>query len=96
MGDRKQELQCLEWAVTAINKQKGSSRRILKYFSAPEFPNHGQVRPDFIKRVMTEGKNKKDILLGIEHFSVNHHSKENHTEDGVSDRIPRLPIADVT
>ena len=70
MGNKEKEEQCLNWAIEAAKNQTGRSRAILSYLSQDEFPRDEAERPDFVKLIPPRGKDKKGILLGIEHFRV--------------------------
>lgn len=77
MGHKEDEIRCLNWASSKTNQNKGSSKKILRFLSCPDFSEAEQEHPDFIKMVPSEG-NGKATLLGIEHFAVNHYSKKIH------------------
>lgn len=76
MGNKEKEEQCLNWAIEAAKNQTGRSRAILSYLSQDEFPRDEAERPDFVKLIPPRGKDKKGILLGIEHFRVDQNSLE--------------------
>lgn len=78
MGKKDTEKECLRWAAESAKQHKGTSKRILKCLACEDLPRREAERPDFVKIVRTEGKGRKDILLGIEHFRVDQYSIEKH------------------
>ena len=76
MGSKAVELECLNLVIQYSKYQHGNSRKILNLFNNNDFERVIDERPDFVKYCPLHTKNEKDILLGIEHFQVDHFSDE--------------------
>lgn len=73
-NDQKQtEFRCLQLAIEARKYQKGESRKILELLAAGKdvYRPH-EERPDFVRRVTSDKIGMDRIVLGIEHFRVDH------------------------
>lgn len=70
------ELKCLNTAIRNCLSQKGDSKRIGKLMSGIDVDRKYDERPDFIRYVAPANKNERGIVVGIEHFMVDHLSKE--------------------
>lgn len=79
MGSKGAELLCLEKVIQAIPHQHGKSKAILKMCASPELSREESECPDFVKCCSSRENGKKGILLGIEHFQVDHYSIEQRT-----------------
>ena len=74
MGSKDAEHQCLNRVINEIKFQHGRSKTILDMFTNTEVSRTIDECPDFIKYCPPKSKNSKPILLGIEHFQVDHFS----------------------
>lgn len=79
MGSKDAELLCLEKVIQAIPHQHGKSKAILKMCASPELSRKESECPDFIKCCSSRKNGEKGILLGIEHFQVDHYAIEQRT-----------------
>lgn len=70
------ELKCLNTAIQNCLSQKGDSKRIGKLMSGIDVERKSDERPDFIRYAAPANKNDRGIVVGIEHFMVDHLSKE--------------------
>lgn len=70
------ELKCLNTAIQNCLSQKGDSKCIGKLMSGADVERKSEERPDFIRYVAPANKNDRGIVVGIEHFMVDHLSKE--------------------
>lgn len=71
--DQKQtESQCLQLAIEARKYQRGESRRILDLLAGEIVCRSCEERPDFVRRLASQKNGTDGILLGIEHFRVDH------------------------
>jgi len=70
------ELKSLNTAIQNCLSQKGDSKRIGKLMSGIDVERKSDERPDFIRYVAPANKNDRGIVVGIEHFMVDHLSKE--------------------
>lgn len=74
MGSKTVEYQCLTRVINEIRFQHGRSKAVLNMFTNAEVFRTIDECPDFIKFCPPKSKNDKAILLGIEHFQVDHFS----------------------
>ena len=74
------ELKCLNTAIQNCLSRKGDSKRIGKLMSGVEVERKSEERPDFIRYVAPDNKNERGIVVGIEHFMVDHLSKEKQSK----------------
>lgn len=79
MGPKDAELLCLEKVIQAIPHQHGKSKAILKMCASPELSRKESECPDFVKCCSSRKNGEKGILLGIEHFQVDHYAIEQRT-----------------
>ena len=77
------ELKCLNTAIQNCLSQKGDSRRIGMLMSDVDVERKSEERPDFIRYLAPTNKNEKGIVVGIEHFMVDHLSKEKQSKKKV-------------
>ena len=76
MGSKAVEIECLNYAIQYAKYQHGNSRKILNLLTNNDIVRAIDERPDFVKCCPAHAKNEKGILLGIEHFQVDHFSDE--------------------
>lgn len=76
MGNKSEELRCLNIAIEKCLKQHGDSKQIAKLLSGEDVTRTTDERPDFVRYCPPQNKNEKGVVIGIEHFSVDHYSKE--------------------
>lgn len=76
MSSKADEQKCLEKVITEIKHHRGKSREILKKFANLEFFRSDDECPDFVKICPSNHHEDREILLGIEHFQVDHFSVE--------------------
>lgn len=74
------ELKCLNTAIQNCLSQKGDSKRIGKLMSGIDVERKSDERPDFIRYIAPANKNERGIVVGIEHFMVDHLSKEKQSK----------------
>lgn len=74
------ELKCLNTAIENCLSQKGDSNRIGKLMSGTDVERKSDERPDFIRYLSPTNKNEKGTVVGIEHFMVDHLSKEKQSK----------------
>lgn len=74
------ELKCLNTAIQNCLSQKGYSRRIGILMSGIDVERKSKERPDFIRYIAPASKKDKGIVIGIEHFMVDHLSKEKQSK----------------
>lgn len=77
---KERELKCLNTAIENCLSQKGDSKRISKLMSGKDVERKSEERPDFIRYVAPTSKNERGIVVGIEHFMVDHLSKEKQSK----------------
>lgn len=76
MGNKADELKCLDIAIGKCLKQRGDSKQIAKLLSGNDVKRNTDESPDFVRYCPPRNKNEKGIVIGIEHFRVDHYSKE--------------------
>lgn len=76
MGNKADELRCLNIAIEKCLKQHGDSKKIAKLLSGNDVDRTIDERPDFLRYFPPRNKKEKGVLIGIEHFRVDHYSKE--------------------
>ncbi len=76
MGNKTDELHCLNIAIEKCLKQHGDSKQIAKLLSSEDVTRTIDERPDFVRYCPPQNKNDKGVVVGIEHFRVDHYSKE--------------------
>ena len=74
--DKENEIRCFSKAIESGCRRGGETKRIMKYLDGPELERNDPERPDFIKVCPPRFKSDKGTLIGIEHFSVDHHSEK--------------------
>lgn len=77
---KERELKCLNTAIQNCLSQKGDSKRIGNLMSGKDVERKSEERPDFIRYVAPTSKNERGIVVGIEHFMVDHLSKEKQSK----------------
>lgn len=77
---KENELKCMNSAIQNCLSQKGDSKRIGKLMSGIDVDRKYDERPDFIRYVAPANKNERGIVVGIEHFMVDHLSKEKQSK----------------
>lgn len=82
MGNKSDELKCLNIAISECLKQHGDSKKIGKMISGAGVSRQLEENPDFVK--YSQYSDKRNILLGIEHFAVDHFSRENNRRQKVT------------
>ena len=75
MGNKADEQACLDFAVKACLAQHGISKRIGLLLSGEDIQRDNDERPDFM-RLSTSSGDHGSVVLGIEHFRVDHFSRE--------------------
>ncbi|WP_143424740.1 hypothetical protein [Gemmiger sp. An194] len=85
-----QELHCLQIAVEAKKQQKGESRKILELLDGENVYRAHEERPDFVRRISPQKEGEKGILLGIEHFRVDHLAIKKHPKKGKKTQSSRI------
>ena len=76
MGNKADELRCLNIAIEKCLKQHGDSKQIAKLLSGEDVTRTIDERPDFVRYYPPQNKKEKGVVIGIEHFRVDHYSKE--------------------
>lgn len=76
MGNKSEELRCLNIAIEKCLKQHGDSKQIAKLLSGEDVTRTIDERPDFVRYCPPQNKKEKGVVIGIEHFRVDHYSKE--------------------
>lgn len=75
MGNKADEQACLDYAVKECLAQHGISKRIGLLLSGEDIQRDKNERPDFM-RISAPNGNHGSVILGIEHFRVDHFSRE--------------------
>ena len=75
MGNKADEQACLDFAVKACLAQRGISKRIGLLLSGEDIQRDNDERPDFM-RISSPSGGHGSVVLGIEHFRVDHFSRE--------------------
>ena len=75
MGNKADEQACLDFAVKACLAQHGISKRIGLLLSGEDIQRDNDERPDFM-RISSPSGDHDSVVLGIEHFRVDHFSRE--------------------
>lgn len=76
MGSKSDELTCLNLAISECTKQRGISKKIGLLLAGQNIERVDNERPDFLRYCKSNRKKEKDIVIGIEHFRVDHYSIE--------------------
>lgn len=76
MGSKSNELACLNLAISECFKQQGASKKIGLLLAGDDIKRDDNERPDFLRCYKSSRKTEKDIVIGIEHFRVDHYVKE--------------------
>ena len=66
------EALCLQCVLDSRKEQRGDSKKILNLLLGQEVERVNSERPDIVKRIEPLKKGRPGILLGIEHFRVDH------------------------
>ena len=85
-----QELRCLQIAIEARKQQKGESRKILALLDGEDVYRTHEERPDFVRRISPQKEGAKGVLLGIEHFRVDHLAIKKHSKKGKKAQFLRI------
>lgn len=75
MGNKAEEQACLDLAIQKCLEQRGVTKRIGQLLSGDEITRTDDERPDFLRYVKL-ADHDRDVIIGIEHFRVDHFSKE--------------------
>ena len=75
MGNKADEQACLDFAVKACLEQHGISKRIGLLLSGEDIQRDNDERPDFM-RISPPSGDHGSVVLGIEHFRIDHFSRE--------------------
>ena len=75
MGNKADEIACLDLAIKACLAQHGISKRIGLLLSGEDIQRGSDERPDFLRISKPDG-NHNGVVIGIEHFRVDHFSRE--------------------
>ncbi len=75
MGNKADEIECLDLAIKACLAQHGISKRIGLLLSGEDIQRDSDERPDFLRISKPDG-NHNGVVIGIEHFRVDHFSRE--------------------
>ena len=75
MGNKADEIACLGLAIKACLAQHGISKRIGLLLSGEDIQRDSDERPDFLRISKPDG-NHNGVVIGIEHFRVDHFSRE--------------------
>lgn len=75
MGNKADEQACLDYAIKECLAQHGISKRIGLLLSGEDIQRDKNERPDFMRISAPDG-NHGSVVLGIEHFRVDHFSRE--------------------
>lgn len=75
MGNKTTELECLNLTIERFPKQHGISQKILNMLTGTTVDRQEDERPDFMLQSKATN-NKKDIILGLEHFRVDHYNRK--------------------
>lgn len=75
MDKKSDELKCLNFAIDKCNKQHGMTKQIAQILSGQDIDRDINERPDFVRisQIKEKGKN---VVIGIEHFRVDHFSEK--------------------
>lgn len=76
MGNKANELACLNLAIEQCLKQKGISKKIGQQLSGDDIDRDSDEAPDFLRYNKPFESGKNGIVIGIEHFRVDHFSEE--------------------
>lgn len=66
------EVECFQHAVHAALKNRGETKRIMKYLDGETVSRKEEERPDIVKLCKSSSRGQKDTIVGIEHFRVDH------------------------
>ena len=75
MGNKAEEQTCLDLAIQKCLKQRGVTKKIGQLLSGDDITRADDERPDFLRYTKVADHNR-DVIIGIEHFRVDHFSKE--------------------
>ena len=87
---KSQELHCLQIAIEAKKQQKGESRKILELLAGEDVYRAHEERPDFVRRISPQKEGTKSVLLGIEHFRVDHLAIKKHPKKSKKAQSSRI------
>lgn len=87
---KSQELHCLQIAIEAKKQQKGESRKILEFLAGEDVYRAHEERPDFVRRISPQKEGTKGVLLGIEHFRVDHLAIKKHPKKSKKAQSSRI------
>lgn len=76
------EALCLQCVLDSRKEQRGDSKKILNLLLGQEVERVNSERPDIVKRIEPLKKGRPGILLGIEHFRVDHLTIEKRMKKG--------------
>lgn len=66
------EVECFQRAVYVALKNRGETKRIMKYLDGENISRKEEERPDIVKLCRSTLRGQKDTIVGIEHFRVDH------------------------
>ena len=75
MGNKTTETSCLNIAIEKCLKQKGLSKKIGRLLSGNDINRENDEAPDFLRYCPPTDK-EEGIVIGIEHFRVDHYAEE--------------------
>ena len=76
MGNKTNELSCLNLAIEQCLNQKGISKKIGQLLAGEDIDRDSDEAPDFLRYCKPFGNEEKGTVIGIEHFRVDHFSEE--------------------
>lgn len=76
MGNKDGELACLNLAIEKCLKQKGFSKKIGLMLSGNDVERDNNEAPDFLRCYKPTNCNGKSVIIGIEHYRVDHYSEK--------------------
>ena len=76
MGDKSKEIECLNIAKSYCKKYLKTLKSAYMLLSGEDIERESNERPDFLKYYKKNSLSQKGIVVGIEHFRVDHYSKE--------------------
>lgn len=74
---KEKEEERLKEAFAFARKKRGKTHRIMQDLEGEIIERVDAERPDFILRIKSKSKNDKGVILGIEHFTVDHYAFRN-------------------
>ena len=81
MGNKTDEINCMNMAISILHCQDEFDQSVAKMLSGIDVMRKQNERPDFVRLSQNDTNNK--IILGVEHFRVDHLSKKNAKKQNV-------------